>query len=69
MASPLKKTMHLLLAATITITMTGCSWTQASLLWWNNYPSDNVIEEYAEELLDDYTGYDLDLSPFSPEDE
>jgi len=30
-------------------------------------PADNSIEEYAEQVIKGQTGYDVDLSPESPE--
>ena len=33
----------------------------------DNYPSDWVGEEVLEEYIEDKTGVDIDLSPFSPE--
>lgn len=32
-----------------------------------NYPADNPIEELAEEAIDHYTGFDVDLSPCTEE--
>lgn len=33
----------------------------------NAYPSDNEVEEEAEEIIEDITGLDVDISPGSPE--
>ena len=32
-----------------------------------NYPDDNIFEEAIENKIEDWTGFDLDLSPRSPE--
>jgi len=32
------------------------------------YPEDNVIEEYVEEMIEENTGIDIDLSPLSEEE-
>jgi len=31
------------------------------------YPQDNIIEEIAEEIIEQKTGLDIDLTPFSKE--
>lgn len=31
-------------------------------------PDDNILEECAEEVIKEYTGVDIDLSPSTPED-
>lgn len=36
--------------------------------WVKAYPQDNIVEEVAEEVLEHYTGWDIDLTPFSEED-
>lgn len=33
-----------------------------------NYPPDNIVEEVGEEVLDHYTGVDVDFTPWSPEE-
>lgn len=38
-----------------------------SYLTSDEYPADNVLEELGEEIIDQYTGIDIDLSPSSPE--
>lgn len=36
--------------------------------WWNSwYPADNPIEEIGEQIIQNETGLDLDLSPNTPE--
>ena len=32
-----------------------------------NYPSDNIIEEFVEAVIEDKTGIDIDLTPMSEE--
>lgn len=51
----------LILVAIITICVVGG--VSSAILWKN----DNPIEEVAEEIIEDYTGLDVDLSPTSPE--
>ena len=34
---------------------------------WTNYPSDNIVEEIVEDIIESKTGLDIDLSPGSPE--
>lgn len=34
---------------------------------WKDYPDDNFIEEAVEEYVEDYTGQELDFTPFSYE--
>lgn len=34
---------------------------------WSNYPQDNILEEIGEEVLEHYTGIDIDVTPSSPE--
>ncbi len=36
-------------------------------LMWKNYPHDNIIEEIVEEVIQQKTGLDIDLTPMSPE--
>lgn len=36
--------------------------------WARAYPSDNIVEEFGEEVIEHYTGWDIDLTPFSKED-
>jgi len=33
-----------------------------------SYPHDNFIEEFIEEIIEYKTGFDIDLTPFSPEE-
>ena len=33
-----------------------------------SYPEDNIIEEFIEEIIEKESGWDLDLTPFTPED-
>jgi len=33
------------------------------------YPQDNIVEEIVEEIIEQKTGLDLDLSPMSEEDD
>ena len=33
-----------------------------------SYPHDNAIEERVEQVIQDQSGLDVDLSPYSPED-
>lgn len=36
--------------------------------WWNSwYPPDNFIEEIGEQIIEQETTLDLDLSPNTPE--
>lgn len=35
--------------------------------YYTSYKDDNVIEEFAEKVIKDQTGADIDLTPFSPE--
>jgi hypothetical protein len=42
------------------ILFTGCSALK-------HYPEDNIVEEWAEEIIKNETGLDIDLSPWSPE--
>ena len=44
----------------ITIIGSGCS--------LKDYPQDNIVEEKVEDLIQEETGLDIDLSPFSPEE-
>jgi hypothetical protein len=32
-----------------------------------NYPDDNIVEEYTEDIIKDQTGIDIDLTPRTPE--
>ncbi len=41
--------------------LVGCDW------WNSHYPPDNIIEEIGEQIIENETGMDLDLSPNSPE--
>lgn len=34
---------------------------------WEKYPQDNIIEEIVEDVIEQKTNLDLDLSPYSPE--
>lgn len=34
---------------------------------WSSYPQDNIVEEIAEEVLEHYTGIDIDVTPATPE--
>lgn len=34
-----------------------------------HYPDDNIIENYVEDLIEEETGFQIDLSPGSPENE
>ena len=44
--------------------LTGCK----VYKWAKAYPQDNVVEEVAEEAIEHYTGWDIDLTPFSEEE-
>lgn len=33
-----------------------------------NYPQDNFVEEIVEDVIEEKTGLDIDLSPFTPEE-
>ena len=35
--------------------------------FWESYPQDNAIEELVEDMIQQETGLDLDLSPTTPE--
>lgn len=48
--------------------LTVCTCGSCSSLW-QSYPEDNIVEEIAEEVIDQETGLDLDLSPFSSEED
>lgn len=39
----------------------------ASCTFFRDYEEDNWVEEIAEEAIETFTGWDLDISPFSPE--
>ena len=45
--------------------------TSCSQLQWfmDNYPEDNIAEELIEEVIEAKTGLEIDLSPFSDEDD
>jgi len=36
--------------------------------YWPNYQEDNAIEELVEEVIHAQTGVDVDITPFSPEE-
>lgn len=40
-----------------------------ALAWYGccKYPQDNIIEEIVEDIIEDETGIDVDLSPYSKE--
>jgi hypothetical protein len=42
------------------VTLPGCSMIK-------KYPQDNFVEEIIEEAIEQKTGLDIDLSPYSPE--
>lgn len=46
----------------VVVVCVGCN--QA---WWSWYPQDNLLEETVEEVIEQKTGLDLDLSPTSSE--
>lgn len=47
--------------AFVLILLFGCD-------WWNSwYPADNFVEEIGEQIIENETGLDLDLSPNTPE--
>jgi len=35
--------------------------------FWPNYPDDNPVEEFAEKIIKDKTGMEVDITPFSQE--
>lgn len=39
----------------------------AACSFLRDYPDDNIFEEIVEKVIDEETGYDIDLSPFSRE--
>ncbi len=43
--------------------VTACNWKL-----WKYYPEDNFVEEIIEDVIEHKTGVDIDLSPFSDED-
>lgn len=59
--TPLMIKLTLVLFIVLSLCMVGCS------LIWDKYPEDNVLEELVEIHIQNETGLDLDLSPFSPE--
>jgi len=36
--------------------------------FYPDYKDDNVVEELVENVIENQTGFDLDLTPLSPED-
>ena len=36
---------------------------------WQTKNPDNPVEEVIEEIIEENTGYEMDLTPFSPEEE
>ncbi len=36
--------------------------------YWPNYEDDNMTEEFIEQCIQEETGMDVDITPFSPED-
>jgi len=54
----------LLIASTLLLIFvaTGCSMFKG----WS-YPQDNIVEESVEVVIEGQTGFDIDLSPGSPE--
>ena len=51
-----------LCAALILGGISGCTFLKSY-----DYPDDNLVEEIVEEVIEDRTGIDVDLSPLSPE--
>jgi hypothetical protein len=49
------------------VMVVGTAWLSTSCSHLQNYPSDNLIEEIVEEVIESQTGQEIDLSPFSPE--
>lgn len=47
--------------AFVLILLFGCDW------WNTHYPADNIVEEIGEQIIEQETGLDIDLSPNSPE--
>lgn len=47
--------------------MVGMAWL-SSCSAVRSYPQDNPVEEFVERVIENETGLDLDLSPFSSEE-
>ncbi len=41
--------------------LSGCTW------WEKHYRHDNIVEEIIEDIIEQKTGLDLDLTPTTPE--
>jgi len=54
----------LVLLFSLVLFTTSCSYVSKM---WKSYPQDNVVEEITEDIIENQTGLDLDLSPFSQE--
>lgn len=64
---PLKMRLAMFFAVLV-LAIAICSCGSCSRMW-QVYPQDNVVEEILEEAIDQETGLDLDLSPFSKEND
>lgn len=42
--------------------------TTVTKMLWKEYPDDNPAEEVAEYIIEQQTGIDIDLTPYSPEE-
>lgn len=59
----MKKTiLILILTSLIVLLMTACSWK-----WIKWYPQDNIVEEIIEDIIEEKTDWNIDLTPLSPE--
>lgn len=54
------------LASCVTLHLVGCSSFRGLK---DRYPSDNPLEEFAERIIENETGLDIDLSPWDPDAE
>ena len=60
------KTVEILALLGTLLLMDGCSWIDNLL---ENYKHDNFVEEIIEDIIENETGLDIDLSYTSPEEE
>lgn len=63
--------MKVLISLSLLFCLISCTWWQAAQVTAEiieNVPPDSIIEEWIEDVIEDKTGVDLDLTPFSPEE-
>ena len=53
--------MKAIISLALLLTISGCS------KIWKDYPQDNIAEEVLEEVIEQKTGLDIDLSPETKE--